>query len=229
MRLLAYVSLALLAALPGVAQELPVFRMQLPAPLLMNGSTPDIGTNVPLVIEVDAPEPSRMPNSATVPVDITGMVDGNTIIVDAGGGGIWTQTGIGTGTIFWSNPSPGSHIVTVSVHDAGNTLRDSRQIVLKVAGPLEASVEENAYSANVGDTLTITPAVTGLLGEGVGAVRWGITPGNLSSWLDEVSGTITVDTTTPLSIDGIRLTAVDQVDHLDAMTKEFSIAVQVCS
>jgi hypothetical protein len=204
------------------------FRMQIPSVIMGIGGDgsgpPDHGTSSP--VEIYASDASgRAPNAISIPVTIAGATGTEVVTLDAPSGAAWIPDGAGSGTISWPSAMIGTHEVTIHVADAGGQEKASKTISLIVHGPLTASVPQSTYLPKVGDALAIAPTVQNLIA-GPGSARWGASPAPFPSWLalDDVSGTVAVDTTTAHVAAELELTAVDQTDMASASTMRTSIS-----
>ena len=234
MRLLDGLSaLALMLALTGSAHAEGWYRLNLQAPILFSGGEvlpPDAGGNSDISITIDetalidGSAKGRQYGDLSVPVTISGTDDSHTVSLEGLAGASWVPTGsaYGSGTVSWPGAAEGSWSPTIVVKDGDDNVVATAQLELEILPPLTASVPQNSYTVDKGDDLTIQASA----GNAIGNVLWG-SDDDLPEWidLDALTGQLQVDTSTSNSVGELKLTAVDQFDHLSASTTPFSVTV----
>jgi len=209
------------------------FRVMMDAPIFYglgsddDGGAPDPGGNSPIEFLVNGSTGTtradgRDLGNLNIAVSVTGIGTDYTVnVVGLPDGATWNGT-----AIVWPAAVSGTYSPAIEVRDGENNLVASQQMELVVHPNLTATVPQEAYEVDVGETLVITPSVANLIADG--AVQWGAT---LPGWmdLDADDGKVTVNTAAVQSADNIILTAVDQTDLKQASTQPFSVTVNgVC-
>ena len=226
-------TLALMLALTGSAHADDWYRLNLQAPILFSGGEvlpPGTGGNSDISITIDetalidGSAKGRQYGDLSVPVTISGTDDSHTVSLEGLAGASWVPTGsaYGSGTVSWPGAAEGSWSPMIVVKDGDDNIVATAQLDLEILPPLTASVSQNSYTVDKGDELKIQPSA----GNAIGDVLWG-SDDDLPEWidLDALTGQLEVDTSTSNSAAGLKLTAVDQFDHLSASTTPFSVTV----